>query len=69
MNPKEFIIKLSVLDKISKTAVDVNLISDPVVGIALGTSRTESLNSIQNERSLLIEGNDIRNTGAYGVNL
>ena len=69
MNPKEFIIKLSVLDKISKTAVDVNLISDPVVGIALGTSRTESLNSIQNERSLLIEGNDIRNTGADGVNL
>ena len=69
MNPKEFIIKLSVLDKISKTAVDVNLISDPVVGIALGTSRTESLNSIQNERSLLIEGNDIRHTGAYGVNL
>lgn len=69
MNPRELSIKNSVIDKIEKTAVDVNIITDPSAGIALGTSRTESLNSLQNERTLVIEGNDIRNTGGYGINL
>ena len=69
MNPREFNIKLSVIDKIQRAAIDINIISDPVASLALGTSRTESLNSFQVERSILIEGNDIRNTGGYGINV
>ena len=69
MNPKNLAIQCSVVEKISRTAVDVCIISDPVAGIALGSSRTESLNSIQNERTMVIEGNDIKNTGGYGVNI
>lgn len=69
MNPRELSIRLSVLDKIQRTAIDIHFISDPVAGIALGSSRTESLNSIQFERTMTIEGNDILNTGGYGINL
>ena len=69
MNPKDLIIQYSVMEKIKKTAIDISIISDPVAGIALGSSRTESLSSIQNERTMVIEGNDIKNTGGYGVNI
>jgi Right handed beta helix region len=69
VNPKQLIIKQSVIDRIQHTAIDVNLIPDYVGINTIRSSGTEALSSMQIEKSLVIEGNDIRSTGSYGINI
>jgi hypothetical protein len=69
MNPKDLCIKNCVIDKAEKTGIDIYLFNDPSSAINLPTSKTDTMISSNTERSILIEGNDIRTAGNYGINI
>lgn len=69
INPKDLCIKNCVIEKSEKTGIDLYLFNDPSAVMNSPCSRTDTMMSSYTERSVLIEGNDIRAAGNYGINI
>lgn len=68
-NPKEFVVKYSVIEKTEKNAVDVFLWDENSPSGSPPVLKNKTKGLVLADKSVIIEGNDIRGTGNYGINL
>ena len=69
MNPKELGIKNSVIEKTEKNAIDVFLWEENLGTGSVSGSKADTRGSVFIDKNVVVEGNDIKGTGNYGINL
>jgi hypothetical protein len=69
MNPRDFQVKNCVIDKAEKSGIDVFIAVDNSSVLNSPSSKTDTMMSSQSERTVNIEGNDIRTSGNYGISI